>query len=272
MGFLGDDPRHPVVIGMCHSSAKPAPEPPKDANHRKGYVSRASMRLTFDDEKKIVVLETPAGNRLTLSEDAKAVTIEDQNGNSIRLEQGGITIESSKDLKLKAPGRDDRGGEHRAEGRERIQGVGHRKRRGFGSQHDHPGKRQHCDQGRHGADQLNQRRRDEVASGSPRQRYDRQHGQPRVFLYPYSPRRCNRAYRRTAGSARGDTCGRRDRDGLRHRAYRGMPAARIADLTAAGEPCSRPERSTCLSGIGMNRPFLGRGGPFRPSSTRSYPA
>jgi Rhs element Vgr protein len=104
MGFLGDDPRHPVVIGMCHSSAKPAPEPPKDANHRKGYVSRASMRLTFDDEKKIVVLETPAGNRLTLSEDAKAVTIEDQNGNSIRLEQGGITIESSKDLKLKAPG------------------------------------------------------------------------------------------------------------------------------------------------------------------------
>lgn len=27
VGFLNDDPRHPVVLGMCHSSAKPAPEP-----------------------------------------------------------------------------------------------------------------------------------------------------------------------------------------------------------------------------------------------------
>jgi Rhs element Vgr protein len=104
MGFLGDDPRHPVVIGMCNSSAKPSPEPAKDANHRKGYVSRAGMRFTFDDEKKIVVLETPAGNRMTLSEDARAVTIEDQNGNKITLDQGGITIESGKDLTLKANG------------------------------------------------------------------------------------------------------------------------------------------------------------------------
>ena len=27
VGFLNDDPRHPVILGMCHSSAKPAPEP-----------------------------------------------------------------------------------------------------------------------------------------------------------------------------------------------------------------------------------------------------
>lgn len=102
VGFLGDDPRCPVVLGMCHSSAKPAPEPAKDSNHRKGYVSREKMQFTFDDEKKIIVLETPGGNKLTLSEEDKGIVIEDQNGNKITLDDSGIKVESVKDLMLKA--------------------------------------------------------------------------------------------------------------------------------------------------------------------------
>lgn len=102
VGFLGDDPRNPVVLGMCHSSAKPAPEPAKDDNHHKGYVSRQKMKFTFDDEKKVIVLETPGGNKMTLSEEDKGVVIEDQNGNKITLNDSGVKIESSKDLTLKA--------------------------------------------------------------------------------------------------------------------------------------------------------------------------
>ena len=102
VGFLGDDPRHPVVLGMCHSKAKPAPESAKDSNHRKGYVSREEMKFIFDDQKKVVLLETPGGNRMTLSEEDKGVVIEDQNGNKITMNDTGITIESSKDLTLKA--------------------------------------------------------------------------------------------------------------------------------------------------------------------------
>jgi Rhs element Vgr protein len=102
VGFLNDDPRHPVILGMCHSSAKPAPEPAKDANHHKGYVSREKLKLTFDDEKKIIGLETPAGNKLILSEDAKGITVQDQNGNKITLDDNGISIESVKDLLFKA--------------------------------------------------------------------------------------------------------------------------------------------------------------------------
>lgn len=102
VGFLNDDPRHPVVLGMCHSSAKPAPEPAEDANNRKGYVSRENMRIMFDDEKKSIVLDSPAGNTLSLSEDDKSIRIKDQNGNSVTLDDGGITIESAKDLTLKA--------------------------------------------------------------------------------------------------------------------------------------------------------------------------
>jgi Rhs element Vgr protein len=101
VGFLHDDPRHPVVLGMCHSSKKPAPKPPSDDNHEKGYVSREKLKMTFDDEKKVIAFETPAGNKLTMSEDAKGISLEDQNGNKLILDDQGITIESSKDLIIK---------------------------------------------------------------------------------------------------------------------------------------------------------------------------
>ena len=102
VGFLNDDPRHPVILGMCHSSAKPAPEPAKDDNHRKGYVSRENMKFIFDDEKKIITLETPGGNKITLSDEDKGIVLEDQNGNKITLNDSGIKIESSKALTLKS--------------------------------------------------------------------------------------------------------------------------------------------------------------------------
>jgi Rhs element Vgr protein len=102
IGFLFDDPRYPVILGMCHSSAKPSPESAKDTNHLKGYVSREKMKLTFDDEKKVIRFETPGGNKLTLSEDDKGIELEDQNGNKITMNDKGITIESFKDLILKA--------------------------------------------------------------------------------------------------------------------------------------------------------------------------
>jgi uncharacterized protein involved in type VI secretion and phage assembly len=102
VGFLNDDPRYPVILGMSHSSAKPAPEAAKDDNHHKGYVSREKLKLVFDDEKKIIGLETPAGNSITLSEDAKGIVLQDQNGNKITLDDSGIKIESAKDMVFKA--------------------------------------------------------------------------------------------------------------------------------------------------------------------------
>jgi Rhs element Vgr protein len=102
VGFLHDDPRHPVVLGMCHSSAKPSPEPASDDNHKKGYVSREKLKLSFDDDKKVITLETPGGNKLVLSDEDKGITLEDQNGNKIVLNDSGIQFESSKEMQLKA--------------------------------------------------------------------------------------------------------------------------------------------------------------------------
>ena len=104
VGFLDGDPRFPIVLGQCHSSAKPAPEPANDDNHVKGYQSRSKIKLTFDDDKKVVILETPGGSKLTLSDDQKSASLVDQNGNKVTLDDGGITLESRKDLILKASG------------------------------------------------------------------------------------------------------------------------------------------------------------------------
>jgi Rhs element Vgr protein len=102
LGFLNDDPRQAVVLGMLHSSAHPAPLPESDDNHEKGYQSRSKMKLYFHDEKKILRLETPGGNKVTLSEEDKKISIKDQSGNKIIMSADGIQIESSKAIALKA--------------------------------------------------------------------------------------------------------------------------------------------------------------------------
>ena len=102
VGFLDDDPRQPVILGMLHSSAMAAPLAPSNDNPQKGYKSRSGIQLLFDDEKKVVTLLTPGGNSLVLDDDAKGITIKDQNGNKIVLSSDGIVIESSKALTLKS--------------------------------------------------------------------------------------------------------------------------------------------------------------------------
>jgi uncharacterized protein involved in type VI secretion and phage assembly len=101
VGFIGQDPRHPVVLGGLHSSAKAAPEPADDDNHKKGYVSRSEMKLVFDDEKKSITIGTPKGNLIELSEDTGGISLTDENGNKLTLNADGVTIESAKDIIFK---------------------------------------------------------------------------------------------------------------------------------------------------------------------------
>jgi len=102
VGFLDEDPRCAVILGMLHSSARAAPLAGSDENHEKVYRSRAGLRLYFNDEQKVVQLDTPVGNRLTLSDTEKSLVLADQNGNRIELTADGIRIESAKALTLKA--------------------------------------------------------------------------------------------------------------------------------------------------------------------------
>jgi uncharacterized protein involved in type VI secretion and phage assembly len=104
IGFLDSDPRDGIILGQLHSSSHPPPEAASDANNVKGYQSRERMKLTFDDEQKVIQFQTPAGNEITLSEDESKVEIIDQNQNKLVMDADGILLESAKDLTLKAVG------------------------------------------------------------------------------------------------------------------------------------------------------------------------
>lgn len=101
LGFLNDDPRDPIVLGGLHSSSLPAPIPGADENHEKGFVSRAGIRLVFNDDKKSLHLETPAGKHVLLDEDGGILKLEDEHGNRITMGSEGISIESKKKILIK---------------------------------------------------------------------------------------------------------------------------------------------------------------------------
>ncbi len=104
IGFLNDDPRDPVILGMLHSSARPSPIPATEENNEKGFVTRGEIKLVFDDDLGSVTIETPNGNTIVISDDEGAIKITDENDNKIELTSDGITIESAADLNIKAKG------------------------------------------------------------------------------------------------------------------------------------------------------------------------
>lgn len=104
VGFINENPNDAVILGMLNSSAKPAPVVASDDNHEKGFFTRSEMKLVFNDEKKSVVLETPAGKKISVDEDSGIVQLEDENGNKFTMDADGFTIESCKDVIIKATG------------------------------------------------------------------------------------------------------------------------------------------------------------------------
>jgi len=102
VGFINDNPNNPVILGMLHSSAKAAPIEPDNSNPEKGYVSRSGIRLIFNDEKKSIHIETPGNRIFELNDDENSITVQDADGNKMTIDNSGISIESTKDLTIKA--------------------------------------------------------------------------------------------------------------------------------------------------------------------------
>ena len=104
VGYINEDPRDPVILGKLYSSAKPAPFAQNDDNFKKGIVTKSKLKLVFDDEKKSIAIETPNGNKIILSDEEGSILLEDENGNKASFSSDGISLESAKDIILKASG------------------------------------------------------------------------------------------------------------------------------------------------------------------------
>jgi Rhs element Vgr protein len=105
VGFINDDPRDAVILGMLHSQQKtpPADIPQNDANHKKGIVSREGLKVLFDDESKILTIAVPVGAQqksIVIDSSSGSMEMKDENENSIKMDNTGITISSPKTITI----------------------------------------------------------------------------------------------------------------------------------------------------------------------------
>ncbi|MEQ9289283.1 MAG: type VI secretion system tip protein VgrG [Cyclobacteriaceae bacterium] len=105
IGFLNNDPRYAIIVGSLYGKKNKPPFTPEKKNTNKAIVTKSKMKLTFEEEDKIITIETPGGQKVTLDDKAKSLKLEDQNKNSVLLDKGGITLNSGKDIKLTAKGK-----------------------------------------------------------------------------------------------------------------------------------------------------------------------
>lgn len=105
LGFLNDDPRQPIVIGSVYGSVNTPPIDTVDAdNFHKGIFSREGIKITMDDEKKILTLSTTDDRKVVLDEEEGSLTLADDHGNEIIMNSDGIQIKSASDLIMEASG------------------------------------------------------------------------------------------------------------------------------------------------------------------------
>ena len=104
VAFMDNDPRFPVVLGSLYSKTKAPPSPLNPEKEPKCLVSKANLRIAFDEKKKAIEISTPAKQLIRLDDDGKTLTITDGNGNTITFANSGISIESNGDIKFSAKG------------------------------------------------------------------------------------------------------------------------------------------------------------------------
>lgn len=102
IGFFNNDPCHPVVLGSMYSSKLSPAYPLEAKNELKAIVTREKMKIEFDEKKKMISISTPGKNKIEISDDGKSITLSDQHKNELILNQDGITLNSAKDILLKA--------------------------------------------------------------------------------------------------------------------------------------------------------------------------
>ncbi|HWZ23615.1 MAG TPA: phage baseplate assembly protein V, partial [Cytophagaceae bacterium] len=105
VGFLNEDPQHPVIMGMLYSSVNKPPYSPDKENKIKAIVTKSGLSISFDDKDKIIELITPDKNSIKISDKDAQIMLSDKNKNKVVLSQNGISIETEKDFILKAKGK-----------------------------------------------------------------------------------------------------------------------------------------------------------------------
>ena len=105
LGYMNNDPCHPVILGSLYSSKRKPPYSLTAENFTKAIVTKSKLKLEFDDDKKVVTIMTPGKNKIVINDDEKSILLQDQNSNKVTLSSSGILLDSPKDITITAKGK-----------------------------------------------------------------------------------------------------------------------------------------------------------------------
>ena len=104
LGFLNNDPRFPVIVGSVYGTQNKPKYTPDAQNSIKAIVTKNNLKIELDDKNKVLTISTPGGNQFVLSDKDKSILVKDQSGNKIEMTSSGISLDSIKDVNIKARG------------------------------------------------------------------------------------------------------------------------------------------------------------------------
>lgn len=109
LGFMNDDPRQPVILGMLFSKNKNGlpPQEPEEENTIRGIYTKSKIKFEFDDERKGVFVKTPSGCEIFVSDEGgdkgeSIISLSDQNDNRILMDKNGIKMSSAGEVSITA--------------------------------------------------------------------------------------------------------------------------------------------------------------------------
>jgi uncharacterized protein involved in type VI secretion and phage assembly len=101
VGFLFDDPRHPVILVSMFGTKNAYPvgfSAPDATNEGRGLITKKGTTIQFfDGDKPSLTIKTAAGNSIVIDDAASAITLTDQKNHSIVMNDQGITIDAGAD-------------------------------------------------------------------------------------------------------------------------------------------------------------------------------
>lgn len=102
VSFVGNDSRHPVVLGCLYNDSMKPYQSIEEENNFKAFVTKNDLKIQFDEGEKEIMISTPGGNEITLNDENSEITIKDSSNNQIKASSSGIDLRSSGKLNIDA--------------------------------------------------------------------------------------------------------------------------------------------------------------------------
>jgi hypothetical protein len=104
VGFLGNDPRFPVVLGAPYSSTREFIKAQNVPNTVEGIATKGGLTVLPEDARKITAISTPGGHTPGLDDDGQSNTITDSDAKMVAMSKEGVVQCSKTRLPLSADG------------------------------------------------------------------------------------------------------------------------------------------------------------------------